>query len=394
MNLPDALAAAPLATAVLLWALVSGTVALVAVWRRWRVPRAMGSRPAGPCVLVRPCAGDEPHLVECLTSVLRARRSFDPTVLLLVPDAADPALSGVQRACAELCAAGLEARVLIGADERPNQKAALLARAEDAAPPGDAILVCADANVDLDGFDLDALLAPLGAGGAAVWAPAIEPPPRTLGDRASLAVLGGSLHAFAILGCLDPRGLVGKLFAVRRDGLRRIGGFGPLADFLGEDMELSRRLRRAGLKTAFVPQPVRTRSGPRRLRDTIARHARWLAVIRGQRAHLLPTYPLLFCSTTPILLLALLAAPTDTHLAAAAASYALGTRLVLGLAAQRWSARRPGLASALVDVLLGDLVLWGAMVCALTSRTLTWRGRRLRLQPGGTIGVEDTGQPR
>ncbi|MEO7330660.1 MAG: glycosyltransferase, partial [Minicystis sp.] len=235
---------------------------------------------------------------------------------------------------------------------------------------------------------LDHLIAPLTgpAPCAAVWAPPVERAvAQTAGDRASIALLGASLHAFPLLAGLDRAGLVGKLFAVRRDVLDDLGGFGALADHLGEDMELARRIRARGGAIEAAPLVARSMAAGRSMEQVVGRFARWLMVIRAQRPWLLPTYPLLFFATPLIVTLALLTAPGAPRIALAAAALALTSRLGVALAAARASGRPVRMRSAPAEALRGDLLLARAFVRALGSRRFSWRGTELFVERGGRL---------
>ena len=400
MSLPAlALADGPALLAVL-WAWVLLNITVVAIYRRWRLDRRRQpaidpAPPASPLLLVRPCAGHEPDLEARLLSVARARYNGELRVVIAVRDVRDGALPAVQRAVAGLRAVGFVADVHVGALAGPNHKVGLLASVEATFVNGvrsDAILVSADSDVDLDGYDLDALVAPISrdARVGATWAPPVEvdSPQSSLGDRALRGVLGGSLHAFGLLCALDRHALVGKMFAARTSALTATGGFAGLIRHLGEDMELARRLRRAGLRVDVVPTPVRARAAVRSLREVIDRQARWMAVIRAQRPHLLATYPLLFAPWPLLLPLCAGGAVGHPTISAAAAVLAVTARLLAALAAQHWSGRRPGLGAALVDSVLADLVIWPALARALRCRRVRWRGRVIRFGADGLL-VED-----
>ena len=107
-----------------LMALVTG---LVKRWRRrraeardaaaWRTPRS--------CLLVRPCAGDEPSLFEALTSVTQAGRSFSLTVRFGVDSPDDGAMSAIEQAVEQLRDAGIDADCRVVPATGPNRKTAI-----------------------------------------------------------------------------------------------------------------------------------------------------------------------------------------------------------------------------------------------------------------------------
>jgi ceramide glucosyltransferase len=391
----------------LAWSAVVAATSLRAAGRSLAPSRARARVfPAGytpPSVLLlRPCAGAEPSLAEALRSSAAAARAAGARVRFAVASRDDGAFPAATAIAGELRASGLDAEVLVTGPSAANAKSGQLAaalrltprlsasaEAPDRPAPGASsaaevadIVAVADSDVLLREGDLTALLQPLAdrAVGAAWMPPAEIASPLTLGDRASQAVLSGSLHAFPLLAGIDPGGMVGKLFAVRSSALDDAGGFGALTEILGEDMELARRLRAQGLAVAAVPGVAQSLARGRSARATLDRYARWLQVIRAQRPWLLPSYPLLFAALPLLLLLSLAGLPAWP--AAAAAALALGARLLVALCGRRLTHGRFLPVTAMLDVILADALLLAAFGAALTTRELRWRGRKLSLIGG------------
>jgi ceramide glucosyltransferase len=372
------------------WSAIVAAVSLEAVRRslsRKRPASAMAAPP--PRVLVvRPCAGDEPGLAHNLRSLALAPRSFELRCRLAVADRRDAAWPIAERAAEALRAEGLDVEVVLTAARGPNRKVSQIHHVLSAERAPFDLLLVADSDLDLTAAALDLLVTPLTGPSprSAVWAPPAEhAAAQTAGDRASIALLGASLHAFPLLAGLDRRGLVGKLFAVRRDVLDDLGGFGALVDHLGEDMELGRRILARGGTIEDAPLVARSMASGRSMEQAVARFARWLLVIRAQRPWLLPSYPFLFFATPLIVVLALLTAPAAPQIAFAAALLALVSRLGVALAAARASGRPVGLGSALREALRGDLLLARAFARALGSRRFSWRGTALTIERGGVL---------
>lgn len=372
------------------WSFVVASVSAEATRRAMRSWSRQTQAPKLPALskehvlMVRPCAGDEPSLERALTSLLHAKRSFALRCRFAIEGPHDKAVPAAQRAAAALSRAGIEAEIVFTGGGGPNRKAAQLAQA-----CGDAeILVSCDSDVDLAGVDLDALVAPLlGPKGAWVaWAPPVERgEPRTLGDQASAALLGASLHAFPVLAELDPNGLVGKLFAIQASALVSIGGFGSLVDYLGEDMEIARRVRERGGTVVRAPLLARSLASGRSWEAVVTRFARWLTVIRAQRPLLLLSYPALFFPTIPIVLLSLLALPIAKTAALLAMLLVLISRLGLACFAASIAGRGAQLGACVKDALLADLVLAAAFLRALRTREVTWRDRVLVVDRAGLL---------
>lgn len=378
----------------LAWAGVLAWLAIGAVLRRRQLDRSFRRQPceigetdAGASVLVmRPCAGQDPALLDNLRSLASTRSTLPLQLVMAVDDPADTALPAIEQAARELRTAGLSVAVEVIANRGPNRKASILSGIL-ARHPGHALAVNVDSNVDLSGFDFDPLLAPLlrDASLGTMWVPWSERPLASgLGTRASDALLGGSLTAFPLLCGIYPQGLVGKFWAARREVLDRIA-FAELVDYLGEDLEMARRLREVGLRVGAASLLVRSPARQPSFAAAVERFARWMLVVRAQKLGLLFSYPAFFFATPIVLALAAIGALARPELALAAAALALFARLTVALAARRWSGRGLALGSAILDAILADLVLGLAWVRAGSSREVEWRGHRLRIESDGRL---------
>ena len=376
----------------LAWALVVAAIETEAI-RRALMPRqsALPRPTRARALVIRPCAGLEAELDRTLVSFAEARRSFEVRCRFALENELDPALPAAGRAVAALDALGIDARVVLTSAAGPNRKAAQLAAVMALEiEPFDVILV-ADSDVDLAGIDLDALVAPLSIahGPDAVWAPPSEHGvARTTADRASAALLGASLHAFPLLAGLDSRGLVGKLFAVKRGALAAIGGFDAFTAHLGEDMEIARRLLARGGAIAVAPIVARSLASGRSWDQAVSRFARWLGVIRAQRPLLLASYPALFFATPAIVAIATITSPAAPGIALTAILIAVVSRVAVALAAARASGRPVGLGRAVVESALADALLAAAFVRCLRTRRIVWRNSVLKIERTGLIREE------
>lgn len=375
------------------WALFGAPIrAWIAAWIERRRPKralpAIAGR-AQPVLLLRPCAGRDVALSHNLRSLADAERGgLELRCVFAVHDERDAAWAEALDARRWLESVGVRSEVVATRAVGPNHKVDQLERAR-AGRASDVVIV-ADSDVDLTGVDLGALVAPLVSGrDAAQWVAVSERgASEALGDRASVAVLSGGLHSFALLSRLDPAGMVGKLFAVRSDALDAVGGFGALVRYLGEDMELSRRLRAEGWRVRAAPFVAFSTAGHRSFAATRDRYARWLLVVRLQRAPLMLSYPLLFFAAPLQVILALVLAPwwpaAFVSIAAAVvvwrSALAAGARRASGLP---WAAR-----ATLLDAWLGDAVLMLAWLRALSSREARWRGGTLRFDERGLLRDE------
>lgn len=374
-----------------LWSTAVSATSLVAVARTLARPRVAtviaSKRPR--CLVVRPCAGSEPSLRRALLSSSHLAEDREFKLIFAVARDDDPALPIAREACEALTAKGFDASVRVTHARGVNQKSSQLAEAF-ASDASHELAVVIDSDVDCEGLTLDALAAPFVGDErvAAVWVPAVETAGVTAADRASEAVLAGSLHAFSVLSTIDGDGLVGKVVALRASSLSAVGGFAALERHLGEDMELARRFRSQGMRCVALPLTVTSLASARSWSAVVDRYARWITVIRAQRPSLLTSYPALFFATWPIALTSIAVAATSASpgaraVAAGAACAAVVSRLAVSFAARH--AARHELWRAPLDAVMADAVLAMAFVRSLRTRTVTWRGRALRVDDGGLL---------
>ena len=371
------------------WAAFQCAAAAIAIVRARSLgpvdPRMVLAEPLGSDVLlVRPLAGDEPGLYERLVRTGGATR-----VLFAVRDEQDGAFDQASRAIGVLERRGLHASLVLTHAVGPNLKSDQLARAVATLATVPRVVTVADSDVDLQEGAIATLAAPLlrGEGPHATFAPfacVCEGSEATLGDRALVATLAASLHAFPFLVGIDSTLFVGKLFAIRADSLEKIGGFSSLTDVLGEDVEMRRRLDAHGFRAETVPIVARATRTGRSVGEAISRMERWLAVVRAQRTHLLVSYPVLMAGILPLLVFSMVVSRSAGEPYALAlwiaALTAVFARLVVALEGRRHSGQRRGVATALVDVFASDALLLFSLAKALGSRNVTWRGETLRLQ--------------
>lgn len=355
-----------------------------------------------PIVILRPCEGSEPGLYENLRSSIDAPYPGPRRVLLLVPSASDPAYPTLQQV-ADTAPPDVPVEVLLTRPEaRLNRKVAQLS--VGLSRSSEPIIVTADSDVRLGPDDLPTLVSMVsGAPTASVkknavgiaFASPVEQAPRTLWDRVSSALVGGSAQNFmALYGLYRLIGgvpsMAGALLAISRRALAEIGNLQGVRTILGEDYELARRLCEAGYSVELSPRPANCSDGGRSLRGVIARVGRWLMVVRAQRSLLLLTYPIFMAATPPLLL----------------ASVCLRTPLLSLFAVALWSSRtllcyllrqtqgiRQTVTKSALEVLSAELLLWAGLCQALGTRQVSWRGYRFRIARGGHMIPEAQSPP-
>jgi hypothetical protein len=265
------------------------------------------------------------------------------------------------------------------------------------------VVLAVDADVAVTGALVEGLAAPVSAGAALSTAAPTPVGPENGAGRAMAGLLRYTHHSFLALDVMSAgaKAVCGKALGLSPVAMEALK---ELADHIGEDLELSKRLHAGGLDvalsgaTAVVPLGAVESWGM-----PLARFTRWMQVLASHRPALYPTVPLLFTPTLPLVLLA-------TLLSSPVLAGALGTLvLVRMLLALRLAALSTpdgtaekegdtGMPYALTDWVLGEGLLLMAFMCSLWQQgRVTWRGRTYALQSGGRmvrVGPELSGGPR
>lgn len=389
-----------LSLATALWAFASfvfTVAALGAVKRLTRRAKAIAPPASWPKIaILRPCEGLDHDLEANLLASVTAPYPGPREVWLLVPSERDPAHPILERVKAEAARRAPEMRVelvVTAIETRCNRKVAQLARATEKSSAE--VLVIADSDVSFDDRTLTSLVGALESdprAGAASGSP-IEVKPETAGDVASASLISSTPHAFNCLKALAERSggahvLCGALVAVKRAVLDEAGGMASLEPFLGEDFELARRLHALGYSIPTASEPARITDRGRTLVGAIRRYARWATVTRQQRPELYLTYPLLLGALPLLCVLAVLAlllrAPL-APLAAAMVAVVLVLRWRLAIRLRRGARVEGGALAALGALLLGETMIVISSLLALGPPEIEWRGRRYRIERGGSM---------
>ncbi|MEO1482178.1 MAG: glycosyltransferase [Myxococcota bacterium] len=345
-----------------------------------------------PLLMLRPCAGAEPGLLGRLISSAEVTTERLVRIRFAVANALDPAYPVAAAASVELRSRGWDADVVLTGGGGPNRKVAQLAAAVRSAGGNEPSLMVVDSDVDLEGFDLDRMVDLLQSdpGLGALWSPPHDDGPiETFGDRASHATLNGSFHCFPLLCGIDPTALVGKTFAIQRRALEAIGGFDALIEYLGEDVEISRRLRTAGYRVEPAPVVARSMARGRSFQDVVSRIARWTTVIRAQRPLMMFTYPVfMFAGNLLVIggtLVGTFGAGWPVGASASLALCVILTRVGLAVTARFRCGLPFSVLTAVIDSIVADVVLMLAFLRACGSRSFEWRGVPLAIDREGRL---------
>jgi ceramide glucosyltransferase len=171
----------------------------------------------------------------------------------------------------------------------------------------------------------------------------------------------------------------GSTIALRRETLRRIGGFEAFADALADDYEMGDAVRRLGLKVAIPPFTLGHTFSDESFSELITHELRWARTIRlvdpkGYAGSIL-THPLPF---------ALAALPLSGFSAIAVIILAatLASRLFIPIQVERLQG---GGKSSLWLSPLRDLVSFAVFVASFVPGAVNWRGRRYSVESDGSV---------
>jgi ceramide glucosyltransferase len=194
----------------------------------------------------------------------------------------------------------------------------------------------------------------------------------SLASKVESLYLNGCLQpgTAALSGILRIPCVVGKSILVSRAALNAIGGFPVLQNFLAEDFLIGRQVRRAGYGIVLSADLIDTAEIRKTPKAAFARHRRW-AIMRGKLVG-------------PLYLFEMFSGPLPWALAAAAAGAWVPAGLLLALryAVEGALAARLGRRLSVSDWLLlpvRDLFAAAVFLAGLSGRTLSWRGRPLRI---------------
>lgn len=274
----------------------------------------------------------------------------------------------------------------------PNRKVGHLIQGWRTWGTEEALLLAVDADVVVTSALLQGLVQPLVDGAALSFAAPWPEGAKGWWARAAAALLRYTHHNFGALHAMraGAPALCGKAlgFSVQaRSLLPEVGAY------LGEDLELAQRLHQRGLQVALSREPARVPRPPVQPEPvegwatalSLHRFTRWMQVLRAQRPWLYPTVPFLF-TPTPLLLLLALLFPSALGTCALLTLCLFRTLLALRLESRAVSQGNRAFTRAASDWFLGELLL---LTCFLRSTvmpsTVSWRGRRYTLLPGGRI---------
>lgn len=343
------------------------------VRRRRKPPGPKDFRP-GVSVL-KPLRGLDPNTGAAFRS--QARQDYPEFEILFgVADPDDPAAAEVRRLQCEFPDTSI--RLLItGPTEAANGKVGALVRlAREARHP---VWVVNDSDIEVTPSYLSSVVAPLADSVAGI----VTCPYRVHAHNAAALWEGVGISTDFI-----PSALVAPLVGVREFGfgstlafraadLDRAGGFEAIADYLADDYQLAKRITGLGLRACLSTYTVATALDGATWRGVWEHQLRWARTIRASKGR---GYAGLFVTHAGIWIVVALASsawmPAAVLGSLRVVSAFVSSALVLHCSR---TAKLCWLAPA------WDLYAFATWTASYFGRTVRWRGRRLRIGPGGRI---------
>jgi ceramide glucosyltransferase len=350
---------------------------------RFMRPANPGHRADAPVTILKPLYLGEPGLQENLESFFDQDFNAPVQIVFGVHDEADPAIA-IVRALQEKYPGADTCIVADSALYGANAKVSNLINMIPAARHD--ILVLSDSDIRVPRNWLHEVAGALSRPEVGVVTCLYKGEAGAKGLWPRLAAMGTSYDFLpnvitgVSLGLAEP--CMGSTVALRRDVLDRIGGFAAFADYLADDYEMGRAVRRLGLRLAIPALGVSHSTTEASLAELLQHELRWTRTIRriNPAGHIgsIITFALPLALMAAILL--------DFRPASLfVLAIALGGRLFLKYRMDRIFATWAGPFWLLPA---RDLLSFAVFVASLWGETVHWRGVRLSVEPGGVISPE------
>ena len=340
---------------------------------------ARPTQPVPPVSILKPLKGTDPEMYESLRS--HCQQDYpEYEIIFGVSDANDPALQFVERVTAEFPERAIVVVLCsekLGANTKISNLAQMLPKARYEH------LIVNDSDIRVEPDYLRRVAAPLAdpkTGMVTCLYRGIAG--STLGSR--LESLGISTDFAA--GVLAARQLengihfgLGSTLAFRRRDLETTGGFEVLADYLGDDYEIGRRMSALGLEVELSNVVVETFLPQYRLGEFLQHQLRWARNIRDSRRGGYIGLGLTFGIPWAVLALVF---SRGASWAWALLGLVVALRAMLALTLG-WTVLRDRQVFRLLWLIpLRDLVAMGIWLAGFVGHRITWRGETFELRNG------------
>jgi ceramide glucosyltransferase len=361
--------------------------------REQKSSRSIGVAAALPPVsILKPLKGADPEMYGCLRShCLQNYPEYEIIFGVIdkgISQGNDPAIQFVERLKAEFPQHSIRL-VLCGKNLGANAKVSNLAQMLTEARYEHLLVNDSDIRVEPD--YLRRVLAPLAdpkIGLVTCLYRGLASP--TFGSRLEALGISTDFAAGVLVAQQLENGIrfgLGSTLAFRRRDLQAIGGFEELADYLGDDYEIGRRIAMLDLKVELSDVVVETFLPPYRLSEFLQHQLRWARNIRDARRA--GYFGLGVTFGIPWALLALAfsrsAHSLGTRWAWALLAVVVAMRLVTALVVGYAVLRDRQVFRSLWMLPLRDCVALGIWLAGFAGHKIIWRGETFELRNGKLI---------
>jgi cellulose synthase/poly-beta-1,6-N-acetylglucosamine synthase-like glycosyltransferase len=369
------------------------------LWRRraMKTQRYTGELPG--ISILKPFDGHDPDLEDNFWNTCTAPYPAPRQILFATAHDNAAGIATVRRIQARaLELPGVEVDlVLPAASEEPwvTRKAWHMQRAWEKA--AHAVVVNSDSGTRLGDDTLEELVRTLlGAADRGVaWASYTLVEARSIGAKLTRLAWTSSSMCFFVVDA--TRALMGRgglsaagLVAFRAEVLDAIGGFAAGEGYVTEDLPIGYLIAENGWTLAASPSPVVRHMPDISLAEFWGRQLRWNVVLWAFKVHIRWPYPLVLGGLAVVPFswaVSCLVFPDRAFEYSVLGGALVLSRWVWALALSRLSRAKPGLDIVWLMPLL-DALLLASWAKAAFVRTVTWRGRVLRLTGGGRVVPE------
>lgn len=177
--------------------------------------------------------------------------------------------------------------------------------------------------------------------------------------------------------------VVGKSMFFQRSVAERFGGIRTLSRYLAEDYVAGQAMRRLNFRTLIMTDPIVQHLGHYTFKAFWSRHIRWGRLRKSQAPLFFVVEPLLGSMISGVLgsfaLSQLTGYSMMTFFLAHLSLWSFCDGLVFGRLDRSWSFQLP------LVWLLREVLAFPLWIHIASGSTVFWRGRRLRLLPGGVL---------
>ncbi len=346
---------------------------------RFMAVQAPAARTLPSVTLLKPLHFDSPGLEEDLDTFLAQDYAAPIQIVFGVQHAHDPAIAVVNHLKARHPGIDIEL-VVDGRAYGHNAKVSNLVNMAEHAR--NEIIVLSDSDIAVPGDWLSkvvgALLQPgvgavtcpyTGRAGASAWS--------------TLAAMGTSYDFLPSMLFGTWWGIahacLGSTIALRKSTLAQIGGFEAFSDYLADDYEIGRAVRRRGRRIAVVPLAVSHRCTEETIFELFSHELRWSRTIRvlRPREHIctLVTYPF------PLALAAIALLGGGVY-GLGVLVLAIVARIVLKTSVERAFGTFAG---PLWLMPVRDVISLAIFLLSFFGQNVAWRGARFQVQPSGAM---------